>query len=45
MNAFLEKRKPDFNKFRKRNKDRVDAYLKAIENDDNQAPVSKNAKR
>jgi len=45
MNAFLEKRKPDFNKFRQRNKDRVDAYLKAIENDDNQAPVSKNAKR
>jgi dihydroxynaphthoic acid synthetase len=45
MNAFLEKRKPDFNKFRQRNKDRVDAYLKMIENDDNQAPASKAARR
>jgi hypothetical protein len=41
----LEKRKPDFNKFRQRNKDRVDAYLKTIDNDDNQAPVSKGARR
>jgi dihydroxynaphthoic acid synthetase len=45
MNAFLEKRKPDFNKFRQRNKDRVDTYLKHIENDDNQAPASKKARQ
>lgn len=38
MNAFLEKRKPDFNKFRMRNKEKVESYLAALEADDNQAP-------
>lgn len=45
MNAFLERRKPDFNKFRKRNKERVESYLQGLSADENQAPVSKTARR
>ena len=31
MNAFVEKRKPDFNKFRTRNKKVVDDYLEGLD--------------
>jgi 1,4-dihydroxy-2-naphthoyl-CoA synthase len=31
MNAFIEKRKPDFNKFRMRNKKTVDDYLAGLD--------------
>ena len=31
MNAFVEKRKPDFNKFRMRNKKVVEDYLAGVE--------------
>lgn len=37
MRAFLEKRKPDFNKFRMRNKKIVDEYLDGLAKDENQA--------
>lgn len=36
MNAFLEKRKPDFMKFRMQNKEIVDTYLDDLANDRNQ---------
>jgi naphthoate synthase len=36
MQAFLDKRKPDFMKFRKLNKDRVETYLDDLANDRNQ---------
>jgi hypothetical protein len=36
MNAFLEKRKPDFHKFRLERKSKVDVYLDDIENNRNQ---------
>jgi len=39
MNAFLEKRKPDFQKFRLQNKKLVDSYLAGIAADENKAPV------
>ncbi|MEQ8194920.1 MAG: enoyl-CoA hydratase-related protein [Rhodospirillales bacterium] len=39
MNAFLEKRKPDFQKFRQRNKEELDRYLDGIENDENKPPA------
>lgn len=41
MNAFLEKRKPDFNKFRARNKAALDKYLDDCRNDRNEAPKKK----
>lgn len=39
MNAFLEKRKPDFQRFRQANKARVDRYLEDIAADANKAPA------
>ena len=39
MNAFLEKRKPDFHKFRLKRQEQVDTYLKDLANDRNQAPA------
>lgn len=38
MNAFMEKRKPDFQKFRERNRDQVQEYLAGLNKDENQAP-------
>ena len=38
MQAFLDKRKPDFNKFRARNKKALDTYLDDCRNDRNEAP-------
>lgn len=38
MNAFLEKRKPDFMKFRQRRADAVESYLDDLANDRNKAP-------
>ena len=38
MNAFLEKRKPNFKQFRTRNKEIMDGYLEGVANDDNAAP-------
>ena len=38
MNAFMEKRKPDFNKFRMRHKKIVESYLEGMARDENQAP-------
>ncbi len=38
MNAFLEKRKPDFQKFRLQNKKLVEKYLAEIAADENKAP-------
>jgi dihydroxynaphthoic acid synthetase len=38
MQAFLERRKPDFQKFRERNRQIVEAYLAGLERDENQAP-------
>ena len=37
MHAFLEKRKPDFNQFRMRNKKLVEEYLAGVAADENQA--------
>ncbi len=39
MNAFLEKRKPDFHKFRLKRQEQVNTYLKDLANDRNQAPA------
>jgi naphthoate synthase len=39
MNAFLEKRKPDFQKFREMNKENVENYLDGIDNNENERPV------
>ncbi|MEX2450352.1 MAG: enoyl-CoA hydratase-related protein [Rhodospirillales bacterium] len=39
MNAFLEKRKPDFQKFRQRNKAELDGYLDGIARDENKPPA------
>ena len=36
MRAFMEKRKPDFEQFRLRNKQLVDEYLAGLERDENQ---------
>jgi len=38
MRAFLEKRKPDFQKFRLRSKEELDRYLAGIARNENQAP-------
>ncbi|HEX2216868.1 MAG TPA: enoyl-CoA hydratase-related protein [Xanthobacteraceae bacterium] len=38
MQAFLDNRKPDFNKFRMRNKAQVEKYLDGLARDENQAP-------
>lgn len=38
MNAFMEKRKPDFMKFRNARKAEVDTYLETLANDGNKAP-------
>jgi naphthoate synthase len=38
MHAFLEKRKPDFQRFRRQNKQLVDGYLEGLAADRNQAP-------
>jgi hypothetical protein len=37
MNAFLEKRKPDFQQFRQARKEKVDIYLDDLANDRNQS--------
>ena len=37
MNAFLEKRKPDFHQFREARKIKVDTYLDDLANDRNQS--------
>jgi len=39
MNAFLEKRKPDFMQFRNRRKEAVDTYLDTLASDGNKAPA------
>ncbi len=39
MQAFLEKRKPDFQKFRLRSKQELDRYLAGLARDENQAPA------
>jgi dihydroxynaphthoic acid synthetase len=39
MRAFLEKRKPDFQKFRLRSKEELDRYLAGLERNENQAPA------
>ncbi|MEE8434740.1 MAG: enoyl-CoA hydratase-related protein [bacterium] len=39
MNAFLEKRKPEFQQFRQRNKDRMDQYLTDLDRGENQTPA------
>ena len=39
MNAFMEKRKPDFHQFRLQRKAKVDTYLDDLTNDRNQAPA------
>ncbi len=41
MQAFLDRRKPDFQKFRARNKAELDTYLSGLERDENQAPGAK----
>ena len=41
MQAFLDKRKPDFNKFRAKNKAALDKYLDDCRNDRNEAPKKK----
>ena len=38
MNAFLERRKPDFQKFRERNRETVRDYLDGLAADENMAP-------
>jgi naphthoate synthase len=38
MRAFLESRKPDFNRFRLANKQALDAYLEGLARDENQSP-------
>ena len=39
MQAFLDKRKPDFQKFRMRSKAELDRYLAGLARDENQAPA------
>ena len=39
--AFLDKRKPCFNKFRAKNKKALDTYLDDFRNDRNEAPKKK----
>ena len=38
MQAFLDKRPPDFQKFRERNREQVEEYLAGLDKDENQAP-------
>lgn len=38
MQAFLDKRKPDFQKFRERNRAEVEDYLAGLDSDENQPP-------
>ncbi len=38
MQAFLDKRKPQFMKFREKNKEALDTYLDDLANNRNQAP-------
>jgi dihydroxynaphthoic acid synthetase len=38
MNAFLERRKPDFHQFRERNREEVERYLDGMDRDENTAP-------
>lgn len=38
MRAFLESRKPDFRKFRLKNKQALEEYLRGLEHDENQPP-------
>ena len=42
MNAFLEKRKPDFQQFREQRKDELDTYIEAFEGGFNQSEKSRN---
>jgi dihydroxynaphthoic acid synthetase len=44
MQAFLDKRKPDFNKFRAKNKAALDTYMDDFNNDRNEAPKKKKRK-
>ena len=44
MQAFLDKRKADFNKFRRRNKDALDKYVDDCRHDRNEAPKKKKKK-
>ena len=44
MNAFLEKRKPDFQRFRDRNKAELDAYLDTFDRGLNQSEKSRTAR-
>jgi naphthoate synthase len=39
MQAFLDKRKPDFQKFRRRNEQELDRYLAGLARDENRAPA------
>jgi hypothetical protein len=39
MNAFIEKRKPNFFKFREKNAQIVKDYLTGLDNDDNVKPT------
>jgi naphthoate synthase len=43
MNAFLQGRKPDFQKFRMRNKQELEAYLDGCANDLNAPPSMRKA--
>jgi len=43
MHAFLEKRKPNFGKFRQRNKKELDSYMDALRRDLNKPPAKKKA--
>ncbi len=45
MHAFLEKRKPNFGKFRQRNKEEMDDYLSGLRRGVNQPPKSKAKKK
>jgi dihydroxynaphthoic acid synthetase len=44
MNAFLEKRKPDFQRFRDQRKEELDTYLEDFEGGFNQSDKSRNAR-
>jgi hypothetical protein len=44
MNAFLEKRKPDFHQFRERNKAALDTYIDDFEQGRNQSEASQAAR-
>jgi hypothetical protein len=44
MQAFLDKRPADFNKFRRRNREALDQYAHDIDNDRNQGERSRSAR-